>query len=174
MKNIGALLFMTLAFMLIPVFSTHAACALPAKLGNQLGKKFPGWKVVELINLRSDDQRLWADHHQEECPGIALGRFEPATRETYAITLFKKNSDLTQLLVVANRHQNSFKFMVLDGPRKVAYLSVISRRPPGRYVDIEGSKFSVGLDSISYEAIEAGEIWYHYQDGKFVYNTMSE
>lgn len=174
MKNIGALLSMVLAFMLIPVFSTHAACALPTKLENQLGKNFPGWKVVGLRNLRAEDQRLWSDHHQEECPGIAQGRFEPEMRKTYAISLFKKTSDLTQLLLVATLHENSFKFTVLDGPRKVAYLSVISRRPPGRYVDVEGSKFSVGLDSISYEAIEAGDIWYHYQHGKFVYNTMSE
>src|SRR5215472_4618198 len=74
--------------------------ALSATVRATLQDKYPGWKIVELSDLRSDDQTLWKKAHPGQCPGLAVGHFENDNEKSYAITLFKRLPKLHQLLVV--------------------------------------------------------------------------
>ena len=91
------------------------------------------------------------------------------------MTVFKGSNDsLQQMLLIANSSNGKYKISVLNGPQKVAYLSVISKLPPGEYPDTDGEKLKVGSESILYEAIEAGSILYYFQNGRYKSETISE
>ena len=138
---------------------------LPSWARSAVGKKYPGWRLVQVSDLRSDDQTMWERTHRGKCPGLIVGHFENESDSAYAITLFQKTPRLRQLLAVIMAGPLTPKFRILSRPQEVAYLSVVSKLPPGRYSDAAGKPLRIRHESISYEAIEAGEIIYYYGDG---------
>jgi hypothetical protein len=164
-------------FLLITIGSfAHAseqACgeeALLAPIRSLVQEKYPNWRIVQVPNLRSADQALWRKSHHTQCPGLVSGHFESDTAESYAITLFRKDQKLRQVLIVVTMEGSAPRLHVLSPVQEVAFLSVISKLPPGRYPDAEGKPFKIGKESISYEAIEAGAVMYFYRNG--VYQSL--
>jgi hypothetical protein len=141
--------------------------ALPTSVRALVEEKYPGWRLVQLSDLRSDDQTLWKKSHGRECPGLAVGHYENDSENSFAVTLFQRSPKLRQLLAVITGLPMP-KLHVLSQPQEVAYLSVVSKLPPGSYADAEGKPLKVRRESISYEAIEAGAIMYYYRDGGYV------
>lgn len=139
-----------------------------------LKKAFPGWYIVNVENLRQDDQRLWTKGHPNDCPGIAKGHFQPDVTQT-ALTVFKESDlGLQQMLLVASPNGDGYKWSVLSGPKKVGYLSVVSRLPSGEYSASTGTKVKVFGDSILYEAIEAGSVLYYFRHGRYDFTNLDE
>jgi hypothetical protein len=141
--------------------------ALPGPVRTLVQEKYPDWKVVQVPNLRLADQALWRKSHHAQCPGLASGHFENGAVESYAITLFRKSPKLRQFLIVVTMEDSAPKLHILSRVQDVAFLSVISKLPPGRYPDAEGKLFRIGTESISYEAIEAGAVMYFYRNGVY-------
>lgn len=148
--------------------------ALPPSVRALVEEKYPGWRLVEGSDLRSDDWSLWKKMHDGRCPGLAVGHYENHNDNSYAITLFKKQPKLRQLLVVITPGASAPKLHELSRPQDVAYLSVVSKLPPGSYSDGEGKPLRLRKESISYEAIEAGAIMYYYSQGRYKSVQSSE
>ncbi len=148
--------------------------AVPAPIRSLVQEKYPGWRIVQVSDLRSDDQSLWRKAHHGQCPGLFAGHFESGVAESYAITLFRKAPKLRQLLIVATMEDSVPKLHVLSRAQDVAFLSVISKLPPGSYFDAEGKRLKIGRESISYEAIEAGAVMYFFRNGTYVSVQSSE
>ena len=167
-----------LAFVLVALaFWTAQANAVcgTGKTGDSLRRSFPGWQVVMLENLRRDDKRLWEKAHPSDCPGNATGNIQSSTTETTVLTVFKdSNGGLQQMLLVANMIDGNYKFSELDGPRTVAYLSVISIARPGKYSLPEKGELKLRRDSILYEAIEAGSVLYYFDDERYKSEVLDE
>jgi Tfp pilus assembly protein PilP len=112
-----------------------------------------------LENLRPAVQVVCAKAHPVDCPGIASGHFQAKTAGVSAVRAFKvSKSGLEQMLLVGTVSEGQYTLSVLDGPRKVAYLSVVSRMPAGDYSGSTGKAIKVRGDAILYEAIEAGSV----------------
>jgi hypothetical protein len=151
-----------------------ASCG-QGQVDENLQKSFPGWRIVSLEDLRLDDQGLWAKAHPGDCPGEASGHFQSKTSQALALMAFRaSDGGLQQMLLVASANDGKYSFQVLDGPQKVAYLSVVSRVPPGEYSGSTGKKINVQSDSILYEAIEAGSVLYYFEHGKYRSENLAE
>jgi hypothetical protein len=166
-RSVVVLLLLGVGFLARAQEQSRKFDALPSSVRAAVEEKYPGWRLVQVSDLRSDDQTLWKKSHGAKCPGLAVGHYENGSDNSYAITLFQKAPKLRQLLVVITPGLPSPKLHVLSGPQEVAYLSVVSKLPPGSYSDAEGKPVKIGKESISYEAIEAGAITYYYSDGGY-------
>jgi hypothetical protein len=173
-SSVVVLVLLSIAFL---ARAQETSCKLNALLPSVravVEEKFPGWRLVNVFDLRSDDQSLWKKSHHGECPGLAVGHYENDSDNSYAITLFQKPPKLRQLLIVITPGLSTPKLHVLSRPQEVAYLSVVSKLPPGRYADAEGKALKIDKESISYEAIEAGAIMYYYSEGRYQSIQSSE
>ncbi|HEX6879906.1 MAG TPA: hypothetical protein VF135_06055 [Terriglobales bacterium] len=147
--------------------TTACTNQLPKPVSEAIQKKWQGWQIVDVADLRADDQTLWRKTHGTACPGVAVGHFEGSST-SYAVTLFRHKNGLEQvLLVIKPEAHGDSRVYVLSKPQNVAYLSVIHKLSPGTYDDGEGGKVRIRRDAIAYEAIEAGNISYYFEGGKF-------
>jgi hypothetical protein len=163
-------------FLALCSLSVRAVPCLPDDVRSTLYARFPGWKLVELQDLREDDQGLLRERSAADCPGVAVGNFELKEKKSYAVTLYKEKGDLKQILVVYRPTANSGKgeVVVLDGPRRVSYLSVIWKVDPGVISDAQGKNLMTTLDSIIYEAIESGSVLYYFTGRGYRHIQLSE
>jgi len=139
--------------------------------------KFPGWKLVEPMDLRKDDQSYWVKHYKNKCPSFALGNFKNKFTKSYAVTLYKsariKSVDtLRQILFVITPVDGVKKIVILSKPQVVAYLSVVYKIDAGTYMNSTGQ--TVHSDGISYEALESGAIVYYFDNKKYISIQASE
>ncbi len=178
MRGAGtALVILTLLALTTRAIAQSGACtseALPGQVRSLLKRKYPGWKIVQSSDLRAEDQQLWRRSHDGECPGLVIGKFESDVEDSYAITLFRKSAQLEQLLVVVTPRHLAAKVHLLSVPSPVAYLSVISKWPPGTYPDVDKHQVRIRREAISFEAIEAGATLYYYRDGSYHSAATSE
>jgi hypothetical protein len=142
---------------------------IPLDVRNLLKQKFPGWAIVTVSDLRSDDQQIWRRAHPRACPGYTVGNFRDADHLSYAFNLFRKDREHTlETLFVIDSDEQGQKLRVLSEPTKVAYLSVTSKPPPGKYGSADGTKrITAPFSVISYEAIESGELLYYWSNGRY-------
>ncbi len=169
MKRIVALFGFVLLMLAGSCFAASPTCAakLPKSVIEVIQKRWPGWTIVDVMDLRSDNQTLWKKAHGTCCPGVVVGHFE-GNSTSYAVTLFRGKKTLDQvLLVIKPEAQGEPRVFVLSAPQTVAYLSVIHKVPPGTYDDVEGGTVRIRRDAIEYEAIEAGSVTYYFEGGRF-------
>ena len=132
-----------------------------------VSKQFNAWQVVTVNDLRPEDQKLWKQAHGEACPGYAEGNFQSGDRKSFAVTVFQKHPTLRQMLVVVNFKDKVPVITLLSKAQAVAYLSVVSQLPPGKYPAVDESAITLSRDSISYEAIEAGVLIFYFKNGTY-------
>ncbi|GLQ87714.1 hypothetical protein [Dyella flagellata] len=176
-KTIALRLFFRMAVLScgLAVRLAHAVaqCTVP-EVQAELQRSYSGWQVVSLEDLRAEDRDLWIKQHGTDCPGIFKAKLKSKAYKSYAVTIFKRDHELQQALLILNDGQGIHSISILSGPQEVAYLSVVSKAPPGKYVDVTGKKIAVSLDSVLYEAIEAGSTLYYFRNGRFSSITVSE
>ncbi|MFC4763353.1 hypothetical protein [Dyella koreensis] len=174
MKILGSFIVLLLCSSMVPLRASTPC--LPDNVRSKLSIKFPGWHVVELKDLREEDQDLLREHSGSDCPGVAAGNFDGRRQKSYAVTLFKNEVGLKQMLIVIHPETDESKkaITVLDEPKDVSYLSVVWRVDPGVNSDVNGKKFKISQDSISYEAIEAGSILYYFSKGGYQHIQLTE
>jgi len=139
-----------------------------------LHKSYPGWKIVRLGDLRPEDRGIWVKGHGKDCPGIFYIQSKPWPRKKYVVTIFKKSKQLKQALLIISDDKNSALTNTLSKPESVAYLSVISKAPPGDYVGLDGKKVDVATAAILYEAIESGVVLYYPSGDGFKSMVLSD
>ncbi len=155
---------------------TCGTVALPESALAVVRARFPGMRIVQLRDLREDDQRLWSSARGHECPGVAVGRFEPSDGPAYALALFRRNgTSYTEALVVVSRHRRRYDLQVLDPPESRTYLLVVHSIPPGKLSDEEtGKTVETRRDSVAYEAIEAEVVVFYWERGHYASVVASE
>src|SRR5438067_10268152 len=130
-------LWLTVVFCVaaIPALATPTECALPRPVQAALGHKWSGWRLLQLADLRSDDQTLWRDHpvNGKHCPGMNQGKFD-GLRTGLLFTLVTEAEE--PVVIVATPNGGRFTITILAKPMKVPYFSVVNVFPPGKYKDV--------------------------------------
>jgi hypothetical protein len=151
----------------IPSLATPSACTLPQPVQAVLDDKWRGWRLLQLADLRSDDQTLWREHPQNGklCPGVNQGKFDGL--HTGLVFTLVRNSE-EQVVIVATPGGDSYTTTVLSKPVKVPYFSVVNVFPPGRYKDFyTGRATQIRADSAAVEAIEASVTLFYFEGGRW-------
>ncbi|HET7876901.1 MAG TPA: hypothetical protein VFN71_15365 [Methylomirabilota bacterium] len=141
-----------------PVLDTCAGGRLPGKLRDVLVGRFPGWRLVTVNDLHRDDQVIWLTDRGQECPGIAIGRFQSARRVSYGLLLIRADRErlLERLVVVQSAGSKGYHVTELVGPTETARPSVIFRAPPGVITSWDQSeRVRIQNDAIVHAVLEA-------------------
>ena len=156
---------------LVPLVNTcyGAACvsSIPDKACEVISN-FNGWKIGKLTDLPADDQRLWTNSHDGQCPGVAAGHFSE-DKLSYAVALLRnqRSGGLQEQLVVLVPEGNSFRSQVVVKPTTVVSPFVIWKVPPGKYKGVDqDNTVQIAHDSFIYEKMEAYATQYYYDEGR--------
>lgn len=141
-------------------------------LARLLARSAPGWRILELTDLESDDQKIWAEAHPDQPPGILSGRFTSDKEETCALLLTKrltpKRSRVQERLVLLERAGGRYRLRPIAKSNSARAHSVIHKAPAGMYSSAEGGdRISIQFDGIVYERLEAGALLYYWKAGRF-------
>lgn len=92
------------SFLLMSSAHATSACnltALPLELQQRLKTEFSSWKIQDAGDLKGNAKDRWQSEKPLSCPGIAIGKFESATRISYAL-----------LLVLLSSPDSAYRFLV--------------------------------------------------------------
>jgi hypothetical protein len=120
---------------------------LPQEIQTKLEKNYPDWQPRRLENLSKFNRQFWLKAHPNDCPGIAIGRFEPKTELSYALFLVGRpeRKQPGASIVVFSRTGPSVPFVPhlvskWDAGNFDAFPDlVISKVPPGQYAEYNDS-----------------------------------
>jgi hypothetical protein len=114
-------------------------CDLPNDLRAVVEAKYPGTKIVSLLDLNEDDRALFQKDHADSCPGLVKVDFYGDDKPTLALALTTKTEgNPTTQLVLAHRVDSTWKVSILDktdGP-----IPVVWSQQPREYKDVYGEK----------------------------------
>ncbi len=152
-----------------------AACTtlLPDAASLVLKQKYPGWRLLDIDDLESKDREIWHKTHADECPSIAIGRYESKSKVQYAVLLIpeKKLTTLkTKLVMLRLTTDGKFIPQVLfDDTALLINYPVIYKASPGQYVDFydPDKKIEVSSDTVIYDRIGASAVAFYYANGKY-------
>jgi hypothetical protein len=151
----------------VPSFATPRPCALPGLIGGAVGEEWRGWRLMELGDLRSDDQTLWQEHpsNRQNCPGLNQGKFD-GEHTGFVFTLVRGSDE--QVVLIGTPDASSYKITTLVPPTKVAYFSVVNVFPPGTYKDLDTDKrVRIPTVSAALVAIESSIKLFYLNEGKW-------
>ena len=153
------------------------AVKLPARV-QELIRKMPAWKIVQLADLTEDHRRMWITNRPTECPGIAIGQFVDSGEETYAILFHSrgKNNPRQKLLVLRLGKDGVESHTVGEWPASRSEpLAVIWKVGPGKYTGFDRLReIQTTRDAIALEVMEAGADLYYWSGGRFQKLTISD
>ena len=172
-----------LVIFIVVTFGTHLAAqtqniceadALPSEAKSFVSKTFPGWRLKLTSDLVDYDQKVWAEEHPKECPGITIGHFEASDQTAYGLLLIPKSGPKTGYkIVVVSRSTTAdhYSLMVLDhaeGQPGADSGLVISKVPPGKYSGFDTTQsVQLGLDGLEAEWIEKSSVLYFWKNGRY-------
>jgi hypothetical protein len=140
--------------------SADGRCSLPTGLREQLTKKYPVAKVVDLGDLSDDDRGFFQKDHGNDCPGLVKVDFYGDGKPTWAVVLLTGDEQKQKAdLVVAHEVSKGWETKLLDtagGPTPVVW-----RQPPGKYEDVYGEK--------TIRAMHPAIVFAHYESWAILY-----
>jgi hypothetical protein len=148
-------------------FAAPLQCALPGAVQASLDERWSGWRLLQLADLRSDDQSLWQEHrlNGKRCPGVNEGKFD-GERMSLVFTLIRRPNE--QVVLVATPNGDSFKVASLAPPQRVAYFSVVNVFPPGKYKEFyTDRRVRIPNQSAAVEAIEHSITLFYIDKGRW-------
>lgn len=159
------------ALFILGTVGAHASeprACVPNNLVLSYLKSDPAWSIVDLSDLSSDDQQLWAQHHHDLCPGLAVGRLDSGAHTWYALALLNKNhGKLYEKVVLLVEHKLGTKIQILSASRNITSPFVIWRTGPGVFLDYRtGKMITIKHDSFVYEKMESTAVQYYLRDGR--------
>ena len=161
------------ALLLAAIFMGRACgqdspCRLPAPLARVVTENWKGWRLMQLSDLRSDDQRIWRRKWGERCPGLASGHFVHPGSLSYAVSLIDPKESRQAIILATPIDGGSFTIHTLSPPSRVLAFSVLHTLPAGKYQEVEDEReVRTKLDSVAYETIEAGMVMFYEDHGLF-------
>jgi len=152
------------------------AIRLPAEVRTHLDHKFSGWRVVTRSLLGAEDRQIWIENYNDECPGLAVGRFRGKGLD-YAVNLIRRaGPSMEQQIVLFETTARGVRNVILAPPSRVDVVSVIRKFAPGRYTSRE-SGHSVEVrccDTIGVSEMEANTVVYYWDGKQFQQIVTSE
>lgn len=179
-------LFLFGALALVAVTCTQAQTsgpcsdgALPEGVRATLGSQFAEWQIQTTADLDEDYRKDWTTKHPNDCPGIAIGKFDGRSEPSYAF-----------LLIPREKGKQAFRFAVLSKAGKAGAYSVtvleqedkydpgeigIYRVDPGLQFDDEKfSSYKLKIDGIYVEYFGKGGVIYHWKHGRYMHTAESD
>lgn len=145
---------------------------LPVGVKQVLISEFASWRVLKVEDLPLEHQNIWREAKPEQCPGIAVGTFEPRTGLSYALSLIPRsaNSDGYRIVVLTKNAQDVYLSQWIGGFDEPVHRQVIYRVPPGRYPPgAEGTeRIRLIRDGFKVEEIGVGAALYYWEDTRYV------
>lgn len=159
-----------------PNASSSCESALPPQVKKAVTSKLKGWKILTIADLTHDDQEIFADSYEEQCPGFAAGQFAPGQSPAYAVTLIRsRNGALSQTLLLAAQKKGRYQVTTLSPQQRVSSPSIVRKLPRGNYSSPQGdTQIAAAFDVIAYEKIQAGTVIFYWSDGKYRSLVISE
>jgi hypothetical protein len=145
---------------------------LPADANELLKTKFPLWRAKQISDLEGYDRQLWLETHAQECPGIAIGRFESSANLSYAALLVpkaKSSSGYKIVVLSASGPGNTYASKILEqGQGEGSDGLVISVAAPGQYSGFENTEMAkLKVDGIYVQWIEKAASLYYWSSGQY-------
>jgi hypothetical protein len=155
--------------LLLPVGAAATApCAPPSPVAAYL-KAHPGWRILDMPDLVSDDQQLWRENHKGLCPGLARVVVEDGGGVSFALALIRPRGGkiFEQVVVLRALPGGTFQPVMLVAPDEGAGI-VVWRTPPDKFTDWYGTGQAVVLrhDGIVWEKMEAAAQVFYFVRGK--------
>lgn len=149
---------------------------LPPQARKAVASKMKHWKVLTAADLAAEDREIWENEYEEQCPGIAAGRFGPGQSRAYAVMVVRsRNGALNEALVLVVERNGRFEVTTLFASQRVARPSVVRKLPRGSYTSARGeSEIDAAFEVIASEAIEAGVTIYYWSGNKYRSLVISE
>ncbi len=146
----------------------NSRCELPAQLGQTIASQWKGRRLMQLSDLRRDDQNLWVKKWGSLCPGLAVGHFLDSKATDDAISPINPENEEQAVILATPKDHGGFDTQIISPPSRVAAYAVVHTLPPGRYTEVEGgSTVNTNLDSIAVETIEAAMTMFYEIRGSF-------
>jgi hypothetical protein len=156
------------------------AGAMPSQIRDVLRNKFAGWRPKQLSDLDPDNQKAWLHGaNGKACPGVAVGHFESAKQDSYALLLVPDSEATRGYKVVVLTKESSGESYVpklLDSADGDTYSGVvISKVDPGTFSDLDdGRKIQTMLDGVIVEWIEKGAVLYYWSADRYRRVTIAD
>jgi hypothetical protein len=155
--------------------SAQARCdPLPLAV-KQYEQAHSGWSIVTLQDLAKEDQELWKQHKNNQCPGLTRVNLEGSMRVSFALALLShaKPSRL-ETLVVLRPVDDHFVATTL-ATEEISNPKVVWRGAPGRDRDrTTGMPIFIPHECIVFEDMESTSTVYYLFHGKFRTAVISE
>lgn len=147
-------------------------CGLPAPLRALVQRQWPGWKVLDIADLSSEDQNLWTYARGRVCPGVTPGHFLNAREPSYAIAVIRGHQEA---VLLAYQSESKWQLSTVMPPTHVNGLRVIWLAKPARYTDkVNSRKIQATMDSIGFEELGADVTIFVRQGNRFVPVRISQ
>jgi hypothetical protein len=138
------------------------AASWPAALSSQLGRTFPGWKVLQRDDLPPDDLSLYVQDHPQGCPGQVAVDFVGDAFPAMALSLKKPGQ--ARLVLARQRTPRVWELEVVDESNESG---VVWTEGPGQYDDVhEDRRLRVAREGVIWCGYESWTILYAWIDGK--------
>ena len=156
--------------------AADAPCANPPSDVLDYLRAQPGWKILQVGDLVSDDQALWNQYHRDLCPGMTQVDFDGSGRKFHALALLRRsNGQLLEKVVVFRLGKHGLEEHILSEAGPASRADVIYRVGPGKTHEWDSTKeFFVPHDSLVYEHMESAARQYYYSRGKFLFVQTSD
>lgn len=114
-------------------------CTMPDGLGEEIAKRYPGARLVELKDLLDPEYKaISKKEHRDQCPGLVRVDFYGDGKPTWALVLITNDKAKARVkFFVAQKLEEGWKLRLLDTTDDTP---VVWSEPPGKYEDIYGTK----------------------------------
>ncbi len=137
-KTCAASLFLVACGQVVGAAPLPERCEYPPGLRDEISQKYPGSRLVSLVDLGEYNRKLYQKDHGTRCPGLVRVNFYGDGKPTYALILIAgENPKRKAELIVARQVGGGWEIRSLsttDGT------PVVWREGPGKYDDTYGEK----------------------------------
>lgn len=160
-----------------PAFAQANPCVpnLPSEGTQLLESAYPGYRMLQLSDLNSDDQEIWRNTYRDACPGLVEGAFK-GKKGAYAVLLvpIKPDGETRAVLLEPNESGGMTQEQIF-AERRVGNLPVVRRSDPGVYEDLEKrTRIAAPNDVVLIEHLESKVTAIAFVKGKTRILTISE
>ena len=136
----------------------------------------PGWALLRLEDLNSDDQKLWLGARPRSCPGYAAANMGAGSGPSYIVALIdKRTAKAREKVVLLVPNETAFAKHTLAKPAPVGNPAVVWRAPPGKYHEWDAShSITIRNDSVVLETMETSAVQYYFDGGRLRSLTTSD
>ncbi len=155
------LVLMTVAA--VPALAADPCAELPEAARTYLSAN-PGWAVITLADLASDDRVAWQREHARDCPGFALADLDGSGRPFAVMGLISRRADdISERIVLVRLVPGGLEVRVLIPDERAANPLVLFRLPPGKAREWDSDReVVIAHDSVGVAWLEASSRQYYW------------